>query len=377
MQSKSLIRCAAAGSGKTWNICHDVLKTIKTGAHNRILIITYTNNGVDTIKCEYQKQNYGIIDNCVKVYSWFHFLLKEMVKPYQSFITDINEIKSIDFSQSYGRINFNAKGTKKRYLNKNSDIKSNVVSEMVLQLEAKSKGLVFKRLKSIYSHIYIDEIQDMVGDDLEIIKCWIELGINVVCVGDNKQSTYKTHNTIKNKSKSGANVWSFFKGLEKEKLVCIEENNISRRFNSDLCSFANIVYPNGNDITTSMVEVTGHDGVYIILHDNAALYLDYYRPQVLKFDIRTETDGYKSLNFGVCKGMTFERVLIYPNKPFTNFLFGGKLSSPEKYYVAVTRPKYSIAFVVEEFAYTDLFEQVNLKIGNSEIFALKFKTVMI
>lgn len=48
--------------------------------------------------------------------------------------------------------------------------------------------------------------------------------------------------------------------------------------------------------------------------------------------------------------MTFERILIYPNGPFKDFLIRGKaLKTPQKYYVAVTRAKYSIAFVVDTF----------------------------
>lgn len=46
--------------------------------------------------------------------------------------------------------------------------------------------------------------------------------------------------------------------------------------------------------------------------------------------------------------MTFERVLIYPNGPFKDFLLKGKaLKTPQKYYVAATRAKYSIAFVMD------------------------------
>lgn len=54
------------------------------------------------------------------------------------------------------------------------------------------------------------------------------------------------------------------------------------------------------------------------------------------------------VSFGACKGETFDRVLIFPNGPLTNFVMKRKtLDVPEKYYVGVTRPKYSIAIVLK------------------------------
>ena len=58
--------------------------------------------------------------------------------------------------------------------------------------------------------------------------------------------------------------------------------------------------------------------------------------------------GLKAINFGVSKGRTYPRVLIFPTKPMVKYLRtknpadGGDLS---KFYVAVTRAQYSVAFV--------------------------------
>jgi hypothetical protein len=64
--------------------------------------------------------------------------------------------------------------------------------------------------------------------------------------------------------------------------------------------------------------------------------------------------------------------LIYPNKPLTDFLRGKSLGSPEKYYVAVTRPKYSLAIVLERLSKTTAFESVQIAVGESHIQALRF-----
>lgn len=58
------------------------------------------------------------------------------------------------------------------------------------------------------------------------------------------------------------------------------------------------------------------------------------------------------MNFGVAKGSTFERILIFPTEPMLNYLKDREpkaLKSPEDLYVAVTRARFSVAFVVPRF----------------------------
>ena len=55
------------------------------------------------------------------------------------------------------------------------------------------------------------------------------------------------------------------------------------------------------------------------------------------------------MNFGESKGLTFERVLIFPHKAGQKWLSTGQLThvekSAEKMYVGVSRAQYSVAFV--------------------------------
>lgn len=375
MQSNNIIRVEAAGAGKTYNICKDALKLNKCNeSEKRILLLSYTNRGIDAIKTEIQKQNMGVIDSKIEIKTWYGFVLNELIKPYQSFIFDINEIKSIDFTDAYGKINYYKVGTRKRYITSNSDIKSNVAAELALQLNEKSQGKVIERLNKIYSHIFIDEVQDMAGYDLNIIEVLMRSTSIIICVGDNKQATFRTNNSTKNKGKSGRNVWQFFEKMISEDVVEIRKNLVSRRFNQEICSFANEVYPNENNISTMMEEKTEHDGVILIKKQDIHKYYDFYKPIVLKYDKRTLTEGYQSSNFGECKGMTFERVLIYPNGPFKKFLLNGeKLKSPEKYYVAATRAKYSIAFVVDNLPQNiEWLKKEELTVENDTIEILRY-----
>jgi hypothetical protein len=158
----------------------------------------------------------------------------------------------------------------------------------------------------------------------------------------NKQ---RSVNAKKNKNQTGKNIWQFFAGLNN---VEIEKNLVSRRFNQDICCFANKLFPAGDPITTIMNEKTEHDGVFLISQSDVCAYYNRFRPHVLRYDAKTVIEKYHAVNFGACKGETFDRVLIYPNGPLTNFVIkGSKLNSPEKYYVGVTRPRYSIAIVLK------------------------------
>jgi DNA helicase-2/ATP-dependent DNA helicase PcrA len=55
------------------------------------------------------------------------------------------------------------------------------------------------------------------------------------------------------------------------------------------------------------------------------------------------------MNFGEAKGLTFDRVLIFPHVPAAKWLRTGAIAhvqgSLSKMYVGVTRARYSVAFV--------------------------------
>jgi superfamily I DNA/RNA helicase len=205
---------AAAGSGKTYKICEHAKKNQKDNK-KKILLVTYTNKGVEAIKIEYRKQNQGIIDKNIVIQSWYQFILAELIKPYQSYIVDgVNYIEGLDFSNMYGIVNYKSIGTKERYLS-GRNIKANFASEMSIQANTKSNGKVINRLEQIYSHIYIDEVQDMTGYDLEIFDMFFESSINITLVGDYKQATYCTHNSTKHKKVTGTCIIDSFRNYIK------------------------------------------------------------------------------------------------------------------------------------------------------------------
>ena len=373
--SNNIAKMSATGSGKTWDICHEALETVRV-SDKRALIVTYTNRSTESARNEIRKQNEGVLHPRVDIKTWYRFLLSDMIKPYQVGITggQINHIKSVDFSEQFGQKNFNRAGTYARYINSGRSVRSNQASELAVLLNQRSGGQTIKRLEEIYSNIYFDEIQDLAGYDIELLKLLMDSSISITCCGDNKQATFKTHVTKKNKNQTGTNIWEFFRQLDADGLVQVERKLASRRFNWDICCFANAVYPVGDAITTIMDLETEHDGVFLINEADVESYYNCFSPQLLRYDTRTTVDR-ACIIFGICKGETFDRVLIYPNGPINNFILKGTaLSSPEKYYVGVTRPRYSIAFVMKNLPkQLNRFEEIKIAVSDGEINALKYK----
>jgi DNA helicase-2/ATP-dependent DNA helicase PcrA len=88
-------------------------------------------------------------------------------------------------------------------------------------------------------------------------------------------------------------------------------------------------------------------------------YFRRYHPQPLRYNRATEGAPDEALNFGAAKGMEFERVLIYPHKMLERFVQSGRIedagSEIGKIYVAVTRARQSVAFVVPDSTNPTLF----------------------
>ncbi|WP_339106883.1 hypothetical protein [Roseovarius rhodophyticola] len=97
--------------------------------------------------------------------------------------------------------------------------------------------------------------------------------------------------------------------------------------------------------------LTDHDGVFVVSPKHVDHYVEQYRPQVLRYNKTEKCNGYPAMNFRVSKGLTFERVLIYPHKSIRDFLASGEaktLKEPQLLYVAATRARQSVAFVLED-----------------------------
>lgn len=345
MPSNNLVYIAAAGSGKTTHLVEEALKN----ANKKIAIITYTINNLNEIRnCIYLKLSY--IPSNIIIQSWFSFLLTECVRPYQNFQYDEHRIESIEFY--HGRsARFIAKSDIKYFLSEGKYIYTDKISEFACLCDRLSKGLIINRLEEIYDAVYIDEIQDLAGYDFDFLELLLESKLETIFVGDNRQATFSTNNSIKYKKFKGKNIIDLFKLWEKQGKCFLNYMQNCYRCNQMICDLADSLYPEMPKTISCNKDRTGHDGNFIIKEKDVNKYLFIFKPVVLRYDIKTKYDDIIATNFGVSKGLTFDRVLIIPNGPINKFLNTGELyyieKSKPKLYVAITRAKYSVAFIYD------------------------------
>ncbi len=242
----------------------------------------------------------------------------------------------------------------KHYFSNGMKIYSDKLSKFVFRCNEKSNGFVIDRLSRIYSHIYIDEVQDLAGYDLELLKLLFNCNSAMLLVGDPRQGTYSTNSSAKNKQFKKAKVVNYF---FQDKSIDIETDQTSLqtnyRCNKAICDLSNNLFPDFQGTTSGNATLTGHDGVFLVREQDAENYLEQYKPVQLRDSKRKEvSQNYRVMNFGESKGLSFDRVLIYPTKPFIDWLKNNNSdlaeTSRSKLYVAITRARNSVAIVVNE-----------------------------
>lgn len=344
-EPSSRVVLAAAGSRKTEYIVESALAV--RGGH--VLIVTYTHENQRQIINRIERK-VGVVPSNITIMGWFAFLINQCAKPYQRALTTRPlTIQGLNFEGE--RNKFVKKDNLSYFVDKRGDMYRDFVSDFVVALDEKVGGAVTRRLESVYSHILVDEVQDLVGYDLDVLDLLLASRIKVTLVGDPRQHTFATNTGPRNKKYRGAGLVNWFK--EREKKCAIEERIDNYRCNQTICDFADRIFPAMPRSRSVSVPTTSHDGIVQVHVDHARHYWNEFRPvTVLRYDKRADTLGLPAMNIGVSKGSTFERVLIFPTKPMLQFLVDGdssKLTSPEKLYVAVTRARFSVAFVVRKY----------------------------
>jgi DNA helicase-2/ATP-dependent DNA helicase PcrA len=344
---------AAAGSGKTTLIVDEAC-----GAANvRSALITYTINNASEMRAKAYGRT-GFIPENVTVSTWFTFLLRHFVRPYQNCLYS-QRVSRIIFVQGRSARGSKESNVKTHYFGKPGQIYSDKVSKFACRIIKETKGLPLRRFEQIFDRLYVDESQDLGAYDLELIELLMKSGAKVTLVGDHRQATYSTNNAAKHSGYTRSKIIGKFKEWEKEGLCRIEFHSYSYRCTQAICDFADQFYPGLPRTISINKNATDHDGVFAVPKSRALEYFSRFKPQVLRYSRATENVLGTPINFGEAKGMEFERVLIYPHKKFEKFLATGIIkdagSDIAKIYVAITRARQSTAFVVSDATTQSLF----------------------
>ncbi len=344
--SSSRVIIASAGSGKTTLLVEEALSR----QDRRVAILTYTNNNIDEIKKKFCERH-GVVPDCVDVMTWFAFLLHECARPYQRSVYSERRIRGIFYPEGRSAFCVKESNTARFYFKDGDEIYSDKLSKFVLAVQTKSGGLVTKRLAEIYHEIFIDEFQDFAGYDLDLIKEFLQVGIRMLIVGDPRQCTYITNQSSRNQQYRGVGILRLLSEWGKDALCDVKHRALSHRCNEQICYFADKLWPSMPTTESKNKEVTEHDGVFVLSRTHLEEYLERFNPVLLRYDKKAETWGHHALNFGNSKGLEFDRVLIVPHGPIKKYLASGDPKhvegSREKFYVAVTRARHSVAFVYD------------------------------
>ncbi|MDZ8117518.1 UvrD-helicase domain-containing protein [Pontiella agarivorans] len=373
MTNNTLI-IAAAGSGKTTYLVNEALRMPLS---EQVLITTYTEANEAEIRKRFISKK-GCVPSNIKIQTWFSFLLQHGVRPFQSVLNESIHEESIGFyltsnrsgqkvdsegvpitvgghPQYWGENHFN-----KFYFTPTHKIFSDKISKFIVNADKASEGAVLNRVSRLYDHFFIDEVQDLAGFDLEIINLLFKSNSTVLLVGDPRQVTYLTHTSTKYKKYRDGKIKGFVESELGKRITCtVDETTLgaSHRNNKQICDFANRIYPDLSPAVPCSCDScrefeTDHEGVFWIKEEDVDQYIEEFHPTQLRWSSAVQCrENAPAMNFGESKGLSFERVLIYPTEKMVGWIkdnsYDLKNETRAKLYVGVTRAKRSTAIVLK------------------------------
>lgn len=171
-----------------------------------------------------------------------------------------------------------------------------------------------------------------------------------------------THHENKYAKYKDGKIKEFIVGECKKPVSCdIDETslNSSHRNNKPICDYSSKLYDastfkpivpcNCRECRNYKVE---SQGLYLVRKDDVEHYLERFKPVQLRWNNQREVNpNYPVYNFGESKGKTFHRVIIYPTEDMEKWVYKNSYkltySARAKFYVAITRAKYSVAIITD------------------------------
>ena len=351
---------AAAGSGKTRLIINEVIEN----PLKRILITTFTLANEQSIRQRLINANKGVLPANVTVQLWFSFLLEHGVHPYRFWdkcvdgLLLVTHASGLRYKMKNGTPVYWSESDNfyEHYFNDSMSIYSDKLSKLVIKCNHNSSGSVIKRLEKIFDLIYIDEVQDMAGYDLEIIKLFLKSKIRLSMVGDPRQTVYLTHHERKYGKYSEGKIREFIKA-ECKSICEIDKESLKNSYRNSavICALSSKLYPDYNECISSLDKTHSHTGIFFVRQSNVKKYGEAHKP--LQLRLRNEKGKEPRLttlimNFGESKGLEANHVFIYPTVDMLNWLNGSKaelkFKTKAQLYVALTRAFFSVGIFVDD-----------------------------
>lgn len=337
---------AVAGSRKTQGLVEHCAALPPT---RRVLVVTFTQRNQHELSQRLAKA-IGLQTN-VEVMGWYTLLIRHFARPFLPLVFLGRRVQGFDYE---GLPNRFAKD-EQRFFNPAGALYAAELGKLANILVEQSRGALLYRLENLYDEILVDEVQDLSGWDWELLEKLFASRIDIRMVGDIRQSVLSTSpRTRKNKQYAYAQALAWFLAKQRRGEIEIEFRNTTWRCSPDVARFSDTIFNPawGFPATQSLNEIrTDHDGVFLLSQRNVLAYVERFRPQCLRVNVRSGTRfELDYVNFKVAKGATYERVLIIATGPIATFLQRGNSLAPgpaATFYVAVTRAQQSVAIVLD------------------------------
>ena len=341
---------AVAGAGKTHRISQEV-SAIEP--QDRVLILTYTvrNQVEDANRVAAAKAVDGKTSGHPRIMGWMSFLLNEIIRPYLPLLYPDVKLRGLGVNPS----SFKYKKQRDRHFNKDGDVYPGTLAKLAFDIIQTTDRAPIARLELLYDSIYIDEGQDLCGNDLEVINELFKSDIETTVVLDPRQAVLATtKHDAKNKRFKGVKSLEFYRDLEKRQLCVIENLNETHRYVPEIARFSDLVIREHGRFPETISNVQcehKHRGLFAIAKDAIRDYAEQYGAAILRWDKNSGAfPGLCVANFGECKGMQCDHVVVIATRSMSDFLLRGMSMKEEtacKFYVAVTRARFSVAIALD------------------------------
>lgn len=363
MIGKNTVLLSAAGAGKTQYLVCEALKVKDDG----VLITTYTESNELEIKKKFMELN-GHVPKNIVVMTWFTFLINHGVKPFQGSLFDFSVKGMLLVSNRSGKrgndrlnrpIYWGEQDFSKHYFDGSHRIYSDKLAKLVIRCNRASNGNVVDRISRVFRHIFVDEVQDLAGYDLDILDALFRSASRVLLVGDPRQVTYLTHHEAKHEKYADGGLVRFLNDkLPKKIPFDLDENTLSKSHrNSELiCSLSSKLFPHMKPseactCKSCRSEAQHGSGIFIVRQADYSRYVETFRPMQLRDKVTSPgvDNRFPAMNIGASKGLGFDRVIILPTEPMRRWILDVnaelKPKTRAKFYVALTRARHSGAIV--------------------------------
>ncbi len=348
-----------AGSGKTTKIAN-FIKNYKS--YDEISIIHCSKDGGREILNMFDLDDLRPQED-PPIRSWHRFLVDYIIKPYSPAIFPEHIISGIDYPTDAEKDDLR---TEKRHLNHDNlkdialtpegKIKYIYIEIIALRIMLKFQSSIVN-LGKMFQHILIDDVQLMSNKGLRILDLLLnqQNECRIRLYGDFRQIGLRED--TKPPGNEDISDFQFSKSwLEIQQNLKIKELDTTYRFSQNIADFSDLIFKPDEKFTNTVSvkdSILNHDELVYLSAENLGKYIEKYEPYIVRYNrsSRKEFDYLEPASFFEVKGKEFERLAILTSESIEKFIFDKKYlgdKSGSLLYLAVTRSKSSVAFVVSK-----------------------------